>query len=120
MIIHFCIAVVPGTDSPFLQKRAGKVLHAEDTVHIDQASGKKIFPLEKSGDGTDQGGHAVNGEHPDGGLSHKLKFPAAEGVQTGPEDLQTPACDAAFQKIFHHTGSMRKMLEKIQKIDYNY
>lgn len=49
----------------------------------------------------DDGSHAVNRKHPDGGSSHQFKFPAAEGVKAGPENFQTPAGYAASHKIFH-------------------
>lgn len=47
------------------------------------------------------GCHAVNRKHPDGGSAHQFQFPAVEGVKAGPDDFQTPAKYAATHKIFH-------------------
>lgn len=43
--------------------------------------------------------HAVDGKHPKGGSSHKLKLPSAERAERGKKYFQAPSSKSAKKKI---------------------
>ena len=70
--IPFCTAVIPGTYAQLFQEASAHILRQKNSAGIDTAAKPDASPAETSGERRKQKGHAVNREHPDGGMAHEL------------------------------------------------
>lgn len=93
-------AVIPWTKSAAGQNAPGGIFGGEDQTHIDQSPDKRRLFFQKSAYGGDGGGTAVDREHPKGGVSAQGEISASQGAERSEDDLDTPACQTAFEKVF--------------------
>ena len=92
-------AVIPRTEPPLFQYPPGEIFSGKDHTHIGKAAEPERLSFQQPADRRQNGYAAVNGEHPDRGVSFKRHVPAAKGVQSGKQDFHAPAGEAAFYKI---------------------
>ena len=83
----------------FRKKFTGEKLHNEDQDGINRTAPHRRHPTEQSGERTQNTGTPIDREHPQGGLSHKLPFPPAQGRKRGKYNFKAPAQEAAFTKV---------------------
>lgn len=70
MDVVFCFAVVPGTDSKLFQKGTAEKFKRKDSGGVYHASQQRRQPPDQMIERSDQGGHTVDGEHPERGVPH--------------------------------------------------
>lgn len=92
-------AVVPGTELLLFQDSSGEVFCRKDQAHVGQPAKPKRLTAQQSADRGEDGGAAVDGEHPDRGVSSECHITATEGIQSGEQDFHAPAGQTAFYKI---------------------
>lgn len=89
------LAVIPGAHIPCFQQASGYEFHQENGTGIKGASQPDTSILQPPGKGTNKSSHAVDRKHPDGGMALQLHLSSLKGLQTGPENFQTPADESA-------------------------
>ena len=106
------MAVIPRTCMEVPEEASGRIFCKENTDGVKAPTYKGRKMLDPSADRREQACHSVDGEHPDGGMSHQLHLPPLERFQSRPEDFQTPAHQAAENKsFFHHALRMPEQKE---------
>ena len=76
------------------KKFAGEKFRSEDQDGINCAAPYYGQMLEQLGERT-----PIDREHPQGGLSHELPFPPAQGRKCGKYNFKAPSKKAAFTKV---------------------
>ena len=84
-------SVVPWADFFPGEKSAREIFRGENQAHVSEPSGQGGLSSKQAAYGGEDGGAAVDGEHPQGGLPHKLQFAFSEGVKRSKQYFQTPS-----------------------------
>ena len=97
--------IVPGTELAAVQPHTGEKLTDEDQAGVGESPKQQGTVFEQAADRSEQGGHTVDGKHPDGGDAGQLIVPPAESVKGCEGDFQKPpqqsTVDKVVQKVFH-------------------
>lgn len=84
----------------FFQQASAYVFKRKDAGSIDPtAEQRRDFFHQRVGFSDDEG-HSINGEHPDGGVSHQRHVFFSKRIQGGIDNLHAPSGQAADGKIF--------------------
>ncbi len=102
--------IIPGACPAAVKKPACKIFAQKYAGCIDAAAEGKGEMLQDPKQRTKQTGAAIDGKHPQGGLSHQGHISLAQGIKGGESNFKAPSRQPAFKKVFkkcfYHIYSM--------------
>ncbi len=95
--------VIPGAEVVPGQKISAEIFSRKNAQGINAASEKNRELSKQPKEGGKQTYAAVDGEHPQGGVSLKLHVPLAQGAQSSEQYFKAPAKEPALKEGFYHS-----------------
>lgn len=91
--------VIPGTAIFLPEQQAAYIFCKQNREGIDASAKQKGTALHQTGDRLQKGRKPIYRKHPQRSLAEQAHIPFLKGVQSGKDNLKTPAKNTAFYEI---------------------
>ena len=110
--------IIPGVEAVFGEKFSGEEFYEENQYRINGAAKPYRQLSDKLRQWSQDTGTAIDGKHPQRGLTREFPFPSSKRRKRSEQDFKAPSKKTTFYKVIkpfhcrflHHADSMAGML----------